>query len=158
MDRPEDWNARLLSVLSSDFGRCGLLVTEVYAHYAAAFPNQRYALWSIRRSANILQASGQIVKLGEYLQIPNHSLRIRKLGGHYQNVGRGSSNKKLHAKLEGHPNEDMIGIVDCGLTPDECEVTVGGPGICKYQQELYINFSVDSYNMNQKLQATKLIY
>ena len=65
-----------------------------------------------------LMEIGEILNQEELWFISNHSSTLRAIGVHYQNVGRMATNRELHTSLANHPNEDVIGIVNCVLLPD----------------------------------------
>ena len=74
-------------------------------------------------AAQPISNSQKLMEIGEILNqelwfILNHNSTLRAIGVHYQNVCRIATNIELHTSLVNHPNEDVIGIVDCGLLPD----------------------------------------
>ena len=126
------WQDRILSSLARHEGRFGYTRAQLYGFYAAEFPDRRTTMVSISAACRTLLVNGSILAYRDGFTIPNHASTLREITIHYQNVGKASKNIKLHKKLNNHPNEDVIGIVDFGLPPDNLFAAKPGYSTCKY--------------------------
>ena len=108
--------------LKSHEGRFGLTLNGVYSKYAKEFSNRRLAVQPIYAG----RENGHIISNRSFYYIPNHPCPLKKLGSHYQNVGKMQKNTKLHKIMTQHPDVDCIGIVDFGQ-PTDCDFNAKPP-------------------------------